>query len=380
MARTLFTSSDQGTPKRWSIAAMAETARKSYFVSRMMGTEDQLLPVVNRNELESGPGDEVTFYLVAKITGRPIQGDERQQGRAKRMTDYTDRIKIDRQRQPINIGDLMAQKRRPYDLKMQALARLSDYWAEYLDEEIFAQLSGRRGTGANIQHLELGYAGFPNALVAPDSNHLVFPGSVTTAAGLAGTDIMTREFIELIALQAKTMIGGDPTKPVKMSPCDVEGAKYFVAVLHEACMFDLRQETGEAGWLAMEKARATAVGSQSPIFKGSEGAPVLINNVIVHSHNTITYQDDYGAGSNIRGFRNLFLGAHAVGIAFGTQDRSRNGVRLKMGEADEDYGDDTVLKSQIVAGVKKTVYNSQDFAVIAMDCSASSKAQGKMRS
>src|SRR5690606_14681952 len=81
MARTLFGTGDAGTPKRWSTKALSEITKKSYFISRMAGSEDQLLPVVLRSDLESGPGDEVTVYLVAKIQGLPIQGNEKAEGR-----------------------------------------------------------------------------------------------------------------------------------------------------------------------------------------------------------------------------------------------------------------------------------------------------------
>lgn len=374
MARTLFASDGPGTVKRWSLRAAVETAKRSYFSSRMMGDEAQMLPCVVRSELESGPGDEVTVYLVAKLVGRPVQGDERSQGRASRLTDYTDKVKIHRQRRPVNIGDIMSQKRRPYDLKTQATDRISDYWAEYLDEEIFVQASGQRGTGENIQHLPVGYQGFPNDIVAPDAEHLAFPGAVSSKGAVTTAEVMTREFIEKIALRAKTMIGGNG-KPQSIKPVQIEGAKYHVLVMHPAAMYDLRTETGDAGWLALEKARATAIGSKSPIFQGDAGATALLNRTILHEHTSITYTDDYGAGQNIRGYRALFMGAHAVAIAYGTRDRKADTPRILLGEADEDHGDETVIKSMLVGGIKKSRFGGKDFAVMACDHTATAKAQ-----
>lgn len=380
MARTLFGSSGAGTPKRWSTKAMSEIAKKSYFVSRMTGSEDDLLPVVLRNDLESGPGDEVTVYLVAKIQGLPIQGNDKAEGREKRLTDYTDKIRIDRMRQPVNVGDIMAQKRRPYNLRTQATARIGDFWAEYLDEELFAHASGQRGTGANFHHIPVGHTGWPHAYVAPDSQHLLFPGTVTAKTGVTSSTIVNRAFVEKLTLRAATMIGGQGpagANSYRMERCTVDGARYWVYVMHPANMYDLRAETGEAGWLALEKARALAVGSNSPIFKGEAGAAALLNQTILHTHNNITYTDDYGGGS-VRGFRTLFMGAHALALAFGTKDRKTNGVRLELDEAKVDLGDETVVKSMSVLGMKKTQYDNRDFAIIAGDAGCSAAALAAM--
>lgn len=380
MARTLFGTGDAGTPKRWSTKALSEIRKKSYFISRMAGSEDQLLPVVLRNDLESGPGDEVTVYLVAKIQGLPIQGNEKAEGREKRLTDYTDKIRIDRMRMPVNVGDIMAQKRRPYSLRTQATARISDFWAEYIDEELFAHAAGTRGTGRNFHHIPVGHAGWPQAYVAPDADHLVYPGSVTAKTGITSSTVVSRAFVEKLTLKAETMIGGrGPNGPnaFRMERCAVEGARYWVYVMHPANMYDLRSEVGEAGWLALEKARALAVGSNSPIFKGEAGAAALLNQTILHQHTNIPYSDDYGGGS-VRGFRTLFMGAHGLAMAFGTKERKVNGVRLELDEAKVDLGDETVVKSMTITGMKKTQYDNRDFAIIAGDVGCSAAALAAM--
>lgn len=380
MARTVFGSGDPGTVKKWSTKATVETFRKSYFTSRMMGTEEQSMPIVIVNELEQGPGDEVTVTMVGKIVGKPIQGEERAEGKSKRLSEYTDKVRIDRQRQPINLGHVMTQKRRAYDLKRIATTLVANYWSEYLDEEFFCQISGRRGTGTNIQHLPVGYTGFPITFSPPDANHLVYPGTLTAANQLTTSDTMGTAYIEGLTLLAETMIGGDKTKPFRMTEIDIEGGQYWVLVTHPCGMYDLRREVGDQGWLALEKARAAAIGSSSPIFKGKSGATAMLNQCILHQHNSITYQDDYGAGANVRGYRSLFMGAHAASIAFGSAERGQTAARVKLGETTEDHEADGVMTSQVVLGIKKSVYGGQDFGVISADHSASDAARAKQRS
>ena len=378
MARPLFDTNDPGVVKKWSAKAMAELTVASYFIGKMTGTEEQRLPIALRNDLESGPGDEVTLYLVAKIVGAPIRGNDKAEGRERRLTDATFKLKIDRFRQPINVGDLMAQKRRPYDLTKMAATRVGEYWGEYLDEEFFVHLSGQRGTGDNIQHLEPNYAGWPNAVVAPDADHLLYPVGATNEATLGDDDTMTRSVIERATLRAETMRGGGADKPKQMQMCSIEGEEYWVHVMHGAQMHDLRMETGEAGWLALEKARITAQGIKTPIFQGQAGAKAILNRTLLCAHNSITYRSNYGPGSNVIGMRSLFMGAHAGVIAFGTNDRNKNGVRLAIGETKVDLEDETVLKSATYMGVAKTRYHGKDFGLTAIDTGISEAARTAM--
>ncbi len=377
MAETLFSSSGPGAVKKWSPKAMYEIAKQSYFVSRMTGPESSRLPVCLKNDLEQGPGDELTMYLAAKLVGRPVQGKEKAEGRQQAINDYTDKIKIDVNRMPVDVGDLMDQKRRPYDLRQSVIYRIGEYWAEYMDEEFFVQLSGQRGTGSNIQHLPVGYTGFPITFTAPDSDHIVYAGAATGKASLQQSETMTRELVERVALRAGNFIGGT-SKRFRMQMCQVEGAKYWVMILHDACMHDLRKETGEAGWLALEKARATAIGSKSPLFMGAAGATAVLNQVILHQHTSITYTKDYGAGANVPGFRNLFLGAHAGLLAYGTRAKTKNGVRMELNPSKTDLGFREVIDSICVMGIKRAEFDSKTFAAIAVDSSASATAVSQL--
>lgn len=377
--RTLFNSNDPGTVKKWSSQAMSELERSSFFVSRMTGGEDRALPIVYRSDLESGPGDEVTLYLTVNLTGAPIRGEVQAQGKAKRMTDFTMKVKIDRHRYPVSVGNLMSQKRRPFDLKKLAVSKVGIYWGAYLDQDFFAHMSGQRGDSAAMDKLEPDYAGFPMPLLPPDAQHILYPNAIAAKNQLTAGDLMSKALLDKVSLRADTMVGpGINGKPWKMEMCSVEGGKYWVLVMHPGQMHDLKTETGDSGWLALEKARAAAIGSNSPIFKGEAGATVMYNQVILHKHTTITTLGDYGAGANIRGYRALFMGAHAASIAFGTEDRSKNGVRLQMGEYLEDLGDDTVVKSASYMGITKNRFNGQDTAVIAVDTAVSTAAAAGM--
>jgi N4-gp56 family major capsid protein len=363
MARTQILPSDPGAIKLWE-SEVAVDARKKSFFTPMTGGEKELLPVVRKTSLESGPGDEVTMYLVAKIVGKPVEGQEKLAGREKALSKFTDKMRIDKHRQAVNVGDVMDQKRVPYDIAEQAKARLSDYAAEVHDEQITMHISGGRGHGPEVQHYPVGYRGFPNPFIAPDAKHYqVHDGSIGYE-GLTPAHKLGLAVIDEAVLRAKKMLGDiEGGKPTKMQPIQVEGGKHFLFLTGAEGMRDLRRETGDAGWLALEKAKATAVGAKSPIF---QGGAALYNDTVIDEAQTIVKFNNAGADGNVNAMRSLLLGAHGVAVAFGTKS-NRRGTRYELSDSDLDHGEEEVIVMRLIAGYKKCVYNGMDFGCVTVD-------------
>lgn len=363
MARTQILPTDPGAVKIWETDVAVDTKKKSFFES-MTGTEKDALPVVRKTSLESGPGDEVTTYLIAKLKGKPIEGSEKLEGREKKLSHFTDKMRIDKHRQAINVGDIMDQKRVPYDIAEQAKSRISDWAAEVHDEQIVMTLSGSRGVGDEVQHYPVGYAGWPNAFLVPDAAHLQVGDGTKVKATLTAGDILSTDVIDKANLKAKKMLGDvEGGKAVRMTPIDVDGGKHFIFMTGAEGMYDLRRNTGDAGWLTLEKAKAAAVGAKSPIFQGGNA---YYNGVLIDEAQTIVKFSDYGAGSNVNAMRSLFLGAHAVAVAFGVKGQKR-GTRYELGSSDLDHGEEDVITLRIIAGYKKCQYNGMDFGLISVD-------------
>jgi N4-gp56 family major capsid protein len=359
MARTTILPTDPGAVKVWSAKVAVDTANKMYF-SKMTGTEDQALPVVAKTELESGPGDEVTTYLVVKLSGKPIEGAEKGEGREDKLSQYTHKMRIDKHRKLVNVGDIMTQKRVPFDIAKQAQARISDYLAEVNDQQITMNASGGRGTGPEISHYPVGYAGFPNAFSAPDSGHWVVGAGKTKATMVAG-DKMSTDVIDRAVALAKKFQGGEG-KAVRMTPVDVDGGKHFLHLMGTENMYDLRREVGDAGWLTLEKAKATQDGAKNPIFTGGSA---YYNGVLLDEVQHYIRFGDYGAGGNVPASRSLFLGAHAVSVAHGM--KGQKGVRYELRDSDLDHGEEEVIIARMVAGFDKNRYDGRDFGVISID-------------
>ena len=368
MSRTAILPADPAAVKVWSAKIAVEAAKKSFW-QKMTGGEDQAMPVVAKTDLESGPGDEVTTTLIAKLRGKPIEGDEKGEGREQKLSHYTHKMRIDKSRQLVNVGDVMSQKRVRHNIADQARARLSDYMAEVQDELHHMYACGARGVGDEIMHYPSDWTGFPNPLTAPDAAHLLVGDGLSKATlvdGAANSKLSTA-VIDRAIVRAKKMFALEGQKGARMEPVSVEGPngaeKCFVLLASPESMYDLRREVGDAGWLTLEKAKAASVGAKSPIFQGGDA---LYNGVLVTEHETCVKFNDYGAGGNVNAVRNLFLGAHAVAVAHGFKGQKGN-VRYELSESSLDHGEENVIVVRMIAGFDKTRYNGMDFGVQSID-------------
>jgi len=363
MARTTILPSDAGAVKIWETEVATETNKRSKY-TKMTGTEKDSMPVVRKTSLESGPGDEVTMYLIAKLTGKPREGSEKIAGFEDRLNHYTDKLRIDKHRKAVNCGDVMDQKRVPYDIAEQVKMRVADYAADMHDEQITMNLAGSRGVGDEFHLYPSGYAGFPNALLAPDTGHRqVYDGSVAYGSLVAATHTLKTAVVDSAILKAKKMIGNvREGKAARMEMCAVEGGSHWLFMTSAESMFDLRREVGEAGWLTVEKARAAAEGSKSLIFTGGKA---LYNGALIDEVETPVKFNDAGAGT-VLATRSLLIGAHACAVAYGTKGQSRK-TRYELSESDLDHGEEEVVVMRVIAGYKKCRYNGMDMGVISVD-------------
>lgn len=366
MARTQFLPTNPATQKAWSARVALDSKKKCKF-DRLTGEEGSSMPVVYKTDLEKGPGDEVTTTLVAKLRGKPIEGQEKAAGREMRVSSATHTMRIDKHRQLVNVGDVMDQKRVGFNIRKVVIDKLSDYMAEVYEEQIVMTLSGGRGIGTDeIQHYPVGYAGFPNAFRAPDAQHQMFyDGTRANAAALTASDKLGTNVIDKLKLRAAKQVGGQPSKPVRMEPVNVDGGKHFLYMAAPESMYDLRREVGDAGWLTLEKAKMTAEGAKSSVVQGGKA---YYNGVVIDEIQTCVKFDTTTAGGSygVPAARNLFLGANAALIAHGTGGQ-RDGNRFELSESDLDHGEESVVIVRMIAGFDKANFNGMDFGVIAND-------------
>ncbi|WPM83087.1 N4-gp56 family major capsid protein (plasmid) [Brucella pseudintermedia] len=346
---------------RWSGALFASVETQSYWARKFMGEDDNAI-IQRLTDLEKEAGDTIHFDLSAQLRQKPTPGDNRIEGKEEQLRFYSDEVKIDQLRHPVSAGGKMSRKRTAHDLRKTAKARLSEYWAKYMDEINFIYVSGARGMNEDFTE-EVTYTGHAtNPIQAPDNDHILYGGDAESKATISSTSKMDRDLIERAVVHAGMMRSLNPDN-ANMQPVTINGESHYVCVMSLFQEYDLRT-SDTAGWLEIQKAAAAAEGRNNPIFKGGLG---MINNCVLHSHQRVIRFDDYGADGKQPAARALFMGRQAGVVAYG----STGGMRFTWKEEMRDYDNEPTVAAGIIFGVKKTRFNDRDYGVVALDTYAS---------
>ncbi len=362
MSQTIIGINNPIAVKRWSATLFTDMAKESYWASRFMSkSPDAPVPIQVLTELESDAGDTINYSLYGQLRQKPIYGDSVQRGTEEALQNFNDKVSIDQVRCGVNAGGRMSRKRTLHDLRTISRQKMAEWWARWTDEVTFMYASGARGI--NTDYIEdTTYTGFAgNAFAAPDTDHVLFGGSATSAATIASNDGFGLNLIDRAVTKAQTMGGGTDGK-IKIRPIRINGENRYVCVMHSFQEFALRTSTvGTAGWLDIQKAAAAAQGQANPIFVGSMG---MYRGVVLHSHQSAIRFNNYGVDGLQPAARALFLGAQDLVMAFGSPG---SGLRYDWHEEMEDRGNQIVITSGTILGLKKTQYNGRDFGGLSLD-------------
>lgn len=348
---------DPKAQKKWSGSLFIDVTKKSYF-DRKFVSEDDNAVIQRLTDLESDAGDTIDFDLSVQLRQKPTAGDARLQGKEENLRFFSDQVKIDQLRHGVSAGGKMSRKRTVHNIRKIGKDRLSDYWSKYVDELNFIYLSGARGMNEDFTE-ELTYVGLAgNTIDAPDAAHLIYGGTATAKNNVTATDKMSKLVVEKAAAKARTMRTTDPTT-ANMMPVMINGEPHYVLLMSVFQEFDMRT-ADTTGWMDIQKALITAEGKNTPIFKGGLG---MVNNVVLHSHESAIRFSDYGSTVNLPAARGLFMGRQAGVVAYG----SSSGLRFSWTEEMQDHGNEPVIAAGVILGVKKTRFNSKDFGIISID-------------
>jgi N4-gp56 family major capsid protein len=252
----------------------------------------------------------------------------------------------------------MSEQRTPFVVRDEMRLGLQDWVSDRLDTWMFNQLCGAttqqtQVNGTQNTAVDNAYSGNQAAL-APSSNNLIIcdqNGGSTTEGSLSNTFKLNLADIDRLVAKAKTA-----TPAIR--PLNVNGERQYVLFLHPNQTFQLRTATNTGQWQDINKAMLTGgkIGD-NPIVTGMLGT---YNNVmLVEDVRVPCVASSVTSSTNFR--RAVFCGAQAAAVAFGGKNQD--------GEADWqeetfDYGNQLGISAGLIAGMKKMVFNSQDFATI----------------
>jgi N4-gp56 family major capsid protein len=360
MSQTIVGLNNPIAVKRWSATLFSDMAKESYFGARFMSkAQDAPTPIQVLTELENDAGDTITYDLFVQLTQEPTFGDDILKGKEEALKNYSDKVSIDQVRCGVNGGGKMSRKRTLHDLRSIARQKMAEWWARWLDETTFVYQAGLRGVNADFIQKQ-SFAGFANnALFPPDADHVLFGGDSTSDGTISNDDQMSLKLIDRAVTRAATMGGGSDGK-IKVRPIRMNGENRYVLVMHTFQEHDLRIATTGMTWADIQKAAAAAQGQQNPLFTGAMG---MYRGVILHSHQS-AIRFNAGTDGLQPAARATFMGAQSMVMAFGSPG---SGLRYDWNEETEDRGNQIIISSSTILGMKKAVYNGHQFSSLALD-------------
>jgi len=357
MAVTTYGTGNALAVKLWSKRLSVE-ALKACWIYRFIGDSvDDMIQV--KDETQKSAGDQITYGLRMQLNGNGTLGDGVLEGNEEALVTYSDAIVINQLRQAVRTAGRMSQQRVPFVVRDEALSGLRDWWSDRIDWSGFNQLCGNVGPSGSfaspaLTAPDVRWTGL-QACIAPDANHYTNAAGTSDDTGCTSTYVFSLTMIDKAIERAQTL-----TPAIR--PISVNGKKFYVAWLHPYQVTDLRTSTSTGQWLDIQKAAMTGgLVDDNPIFDGSLG---VYNGVILHSDARVTQ------GYNPSGFtaittvrRAVFCGAQAAMMAFG-RDNSEN--KFTWVEELFDYENQLGVSAGLIFGLKKTTFNSADFATIVM--------------
>lgn len=343
MATTAYGVNNALAVKAWSKKLFVDALKKTYF-DRFMGKSSSSLIQI-KDEVSKGPGDRITIGLRMQLSGDGVQGDGTLEGNEESLTTYSDNVYIDQLRHAVRSAGKMSEQRVPFSVRDEAKTGLEDWWAARLDTWFFNQLAG------NTAVTDTRYTG-NQAAIAPSTNRKVF---VTGSAdeSQTGTYVFNLNLIDKCVERAGVY---NPT----IRPIKVNGEDKFVMFLHPYQVYDLRTSTSSGQWLDIQKAALSgSADTKNPIYTGALGE---YNGVILHQASRVPLGVNSSTGAAISTVRRaIFCGAQAACMAYGQKDQ---GGEMSWVEELFDYQNQLGVSAGMIAGLKKTQFNSEDFGTI----------------
>ena len=358
MATSNWGVNDAEAVKLWSRNTMHE-ALKTTYASRFMGSDSNALCQIVDDTSKSS-GDRVRNILRMQLTGSGVQGDSTLEGNEEALVTYTDDLLVDQLRHAVRSGGKMSEQRVPFEVREEARMALTDWWADTYDTWFFNQLSGNSGVS------DTRLTG-NNSASAPDSGHQIFAGVATAESNLSANSTQTFS----LAVIDKAVLAARTTTPV-IRPINNQqeaGKHQFVMFITPEQHFDLRQSTSDGQYGDIQKyALAANASEKNPLLSGAIG---VYNGVVMHETSRMYTGAGASGTANTLG-RAVLCGAQAAVMAFG---RGYTQNRMEWVEEMFDYGNQLGVSTGCICGLKKTRYNSKDFATMVVSSSHSDAAR-----
>jgi len=322
--------------KLWERELITEILRDMWFKKFVSTGSDNIVQI--KTELKKEKGDKINFGLRMKLSGSGVDGDGERAGNEEALVVYEDSVSIDQKWNGVLLKGKMEEQKAAYNMRSEAKPALKEWWQEILDEYLIRFLSGDSSLT------------FANTGTVPTAAAQIFAGSKAKAT-ITTSDLFDVDCIKR-AKEAAEM--ASPTVP----PIMINGGPHYVMILHPYQVFDLQKDSEYLQAVREGHIR----GEKNPIFSG---ALTEYDGVILHKHKECLTFTDYGSTGDLPAARAILCGRQAALFAKGSEGPEWH-------EELVDRGNRYSIGGDMLFGIKKAVFNTKDYAVIACDSYATS--------
>jgi hypothetical protein len=341
-----------------------------------------------KNDLMGTAGDKVQFDIFALLVGSGEGDDGVYETNEEAMISYFDTVFIHERGNSIKLNGKMTEKRTIHNLRTQARYQLGTWLQRKRSADVICALSGvvaatfaGQITGAiDTDSSSVQIATVSNGVkVSPVKGAAAlrwFGGGQTILGTIerVATDLLVNSVtdnlfgtrvISYVKRMAERTISDAGVAISPISPIMVKGKKHYIMFIEPYQALQLKKE---AAWLQAQR-EANIRGESNPIFSGALG---MWDGVIIHESQLIHRRTGAGTSGIAEEFeaddvlasgmtlaRALFCGSQAALLA--------QGQYPTYVEKIHDYKTKAGYHTDVIYGVKKTVFNSIDFGVITVD-------------
>lgn len=370
MAAKTIALSDAATVLRWSRKVGTEAIWKSIFFRPdygFVGTGMNNM-IVKKEELNDNiGGGKLTCTLTMQLTGDGLVDGAPAEGSEASYDHFTDAFEVhELGSEPFAVKSQLDQQYVEWDLVEQGKSVTSDWWSVPMNAGPAMQLAGATFTSAldyykpHGRQIRAGNAGslghqytMMNASSTPTSGRLFLADSVANAQTLSSSNTIDLDDIdELIDTATQTK---PPMRPAKWA-----GGEHFILFLHQDHWSDLTTSTRYDAIV-----QSLLQGGQ-PYEKSALGTGNAIpyrNCIVVVSNWNPPAQNSSTAAALANTRVGFLCGAQSLMVGWG-QGHQQNRFRWHI----ESYnvGGSKRMMARSIWGGKKTVFNSKDYAVLAL--------------
>jgi hypothetical protein len=359
MAYTQFSASDPQTVKLWSNRIYQEFVTDTGMLAAMMDAG-----IVTRQEqTEHNAGDTVTVSLRQKQEGYGLIGDQPATGQENALTYFPQQVVINELRYPMQIPNTMtiSQQRVVYDLPADTYRAQMDWLSERAIISALYQMAGFNPTTftwggkpyTGFQQLEL--QGL-NPVSAPTSQRIFYPNGLSTELQVSTDTTATFKlsYIDQLEYMAETI------QPYIRPISETSGIKYHLYV-HNSIWTQMIEDTSApiqfrdifGSWIKDGKTTGTIARSfdysQTRIFRSDKLPNGISAGVTL---------------PNVR--RSVFCGRDAAVMCLGRGFSGYGGIvpGFLIREDTIDIAKWRRVAISAIWGIKKTVFNGQDYGTI----------------